>query len=62
MNHEKASQLEHLLLNLIQDASGKRQQRGSTYNGITIDADAFENDAAAINGLWLAVQLLQNKS
>ena len=61
MNHDKAIQLEHLLLHLIEQKQRKKLSRFATYEGITIDADSFENDAAAVKGLWLAVKLLQTE-
>jgi len=62
MNHNQSIRLEHLLLDLIKQRRGVSLQRFSEHEGVAIDADSFENDAAAaIRGLWLAVELLQSK-
>jgi hypothetical protein len=61
MDHNKAVELEHLLRGLVANKTGKAQLRGSKYKGITIDADSLDKDDAAIAGLWLAVELLQEK-
>lgn len=59
MKHEEATELEHLLLNLINEKCRKKLKRGAKYEGVTIDSDSLENDAVAVKGLWLAVKLLQ---
>jgi hypothetical protein len=59
MSHEEAIKLERMLLNLIAEKRGEKLKRYAKYDGITIDSDSFENDAAAVKGLWLAVNLLQ---
>ncbi len=59
MDHDRAIKLEHLLLDLIEKKRGTKLRRFSQFEGITIDADSFENDAAAVEGLWLATGLLQ---
>lgn len=61
MDHDKAVELEHLLLRLVEKKTGTPQSRGSKYMGIAIDADSLAKDNAAIEGLWLAVELLQEK-
>jgi hypothetical protein len=62
MDHTKAVRLEHLLRDLVEKKTGTAQGRGSEYKGIRIDADFLDRDEAAIEGLWLAVDLLQGKS
>lgn len=62
MNHAKAVQLEHLLRNLVEDATGKPQQRGAVHDGVTMDADSLKDDSVAIEGLLLAVSLLEQKT
>jgi hypothetical protein len=61
MNYDKAQKLEMLIRNLVEDETGKAQPRFSTYKGVTMDAASFNNDAKAIEGLWLAIELLQKK-
>jgi hypothetical protein len=58
MNHNDAIRLEHLLLDLLRTKRGQTLSRGDKYEGVTIDADALENDAAAVRALWLAVDLM----
>lgn len=62
MNHKRANTLEMLLRNLVGEETGKTQLRGSIYKGVTMDADSFDDDANAIEGLWLAIELFQQKS
>jgi hypothetical protein len=62
MHAEKARKLELLLRHLVTQRTGTETQRSAEYNGVTIDSDAFRNDdAAAIEGLWLAVDLLETQ-
>jgi hypothetical protein len=62
MDHTQAVKLEHLLRDLVKKKTGTTQARGSEYKGIRLDADFLDKDEAAIEGLWLAVDLLEGKS
>jgi hypothetical protein len=61
MNHHDAIRLEHLLLDLLKRKRGKTLTRGQKYEGITVDADALENDAKAVPAMWLAIELLSEE-
>jgi hypothetical protein len=61
MNYENARKLEMLLRHLVGQKRGTEVARSEKYKGVTIDAAAFENDANAIKGLWLAIELLESQ-